>query len=236
MADKIAVVTGANKGLGFAIVKGLCEKFTGIVYLTSRDEKRGRSACEELEKLGYNHKYHQLDVNDENSIAIFCEFLRSRNEKLDLIINNAGILFLKDSKEPKVYQATKTLEVNFFALVNFTEAILPFINKNGTILNITSSSGHLSRIPSEELRNKISDLTLNLEGLKSLMKSYIESVELNRDEDDGWGDSPYVVSKVGVNAYTFMLNRRLADQGTDLGQNIIPNINRYYLLLGPYNI
>ncbi|XP_023935544.2 carbonyl reductase [NADPH] 3 [Bicyclus anynana] len=213
MPEKIAVVTGANKGFGYAIVKGLCEKFIGAVYLTSRDEIRGKQACKDLEKLGYNPIYHQLDVTDEESVTTFCSFIRSQNKKIDLLVNNAGVLFLKDSKEPKYYQAEQTMLVNFFALVDFTEAILPLVNTNGTILNITSSSGHLSRIPSEDLRKRIGDPNLNLEGLKILMKSYLESVKLNRDGADGWGDSPYVVSKVGVNAYTFMLHRRLADKG-----------------------
>ncbi|XP_034836811.1 carbonyl reductase [NADPH] 3-like [Maniola hyperantus] len=208
-----AVVTGANKGLGFAIVKGLCEKFQGTVYLTSRDEKRGKAACEDLKNLGYNPEYHQLDVTDDKSVAKFCSYFRSQNKKIDLLINNAGILFLKDSKEPKIYQAEQTLHVNFFALVNFTEAILPLINNKATILNITSSSGHLSRIPSEELRKKINDPNLNLEELRVFMKNYVEAVKLNREVADGWGDSPYVVSKIGVNAYTFLLNRRLADKG-----------------------
>ncbi|XP_039761334.1 carbonyl reductase [NADPH] 3-like [Pararge aegeria] len=213
MPEKIAVVTGANKGLGFAIVKGLCKEFKGPVYLTSRDAERGNKACNELQKQGYNPKYHQLDVTNEKSISTFCSFFRSQNKKIDLLINNAGVLFLNDSKEPKASQAEQTLLVNFFALVNFTEAILPLVNENGSILNITSSSGHLSRIPSEELRKKFIDPNLNLEQLTVLMESYLESVKLNRDGADGWGDSPYVVSKVGVNAYTFMLNRQLSDQG-----------------------
>ncbi|XP_050357184.1 carbonyl reductase [NADPH] 3-like [Nymphalis io] len=209
--NKIAIVTGANKGLGFAIVKGLCEKFKGSVYLTSRNEDRGNRACQELQKLGYIPQYHQLDVTNEKSVLNLCSYFKSR--KIDLLINNAGVLFLKDSKESKIYQAEQTLLINFFALVNFTEAILPLMNDHGTILNISSSSGHLSRIPSEKLRKEIIDPNLSLAELKSLMERYIDSVKFNREIADGWGDSPYVVSKVGLNAYTFILNRRLKERG-----------------------
>ncbi|XP_047540617.1 carbonyl reductase [NADPH] 3-like [Vanessa atalanta] len=209
--NKTAIVTGANKGLGFAIVKGLCQNFKGLVYLTSRNEDRGKTACQELQKLGYTPQYYKLDVTDEKSVLNLCSFLKSR--KIDLLINNAGVLFLKDSKESKITQAEQTLLINFFALVNFTEAILPFMNDNGTILNISSSSGHLSRIPSEKLRKEISNPNLSLIDLKSLMKKYIDSVKFNREISDGWGDSPYVVSKVGLNAYTFILNRRLKERG-----------------------
>ncbi|KPJ19288.1 Carbonyl reductase [NADPH] 1 [Papilio machaon] len=184
--NKVAIVTGANKGLGFALVKELCDKLDGIVYLTSRDEKRGIEATEKIKQLGYYPKYHQLD---------------------------AGILFLKDAKESKYVQAEQTILINFTALVNFTEAMLPFIADGGKIVNISSSSGHLSRIPSGQLREKISSPNLTLKELQSLMNDYLEAVKVNKDIEDGWGDSPYVVSKVGVNAYTFLLNRRLANRG-----------------------
>ncbi|CAG9796153.1 unnamed protein product [Diatraea saccharalis] len=213
MPNNVAVVTGSNKGLGFAIVEGLCSNYDGIVYLTSRDENRGKSACEELKKIGYNPKYHQLDITDEDNVKSFCNFINQEHKEIEVLINNAGILFLKDSTEPKSYQAEQTIAVNFTALVNFTEAILPLIKNGGKIVNISSSSGHLSRIPSEELRNKFRSIDLSLDELKRLMKSYVEDVREGKDIEKGWGDSPYVISKVGVNAYTFMLHRKLFNKG-----------------------
>ncbi|KPJ05804.1 Carbonyl reductase [NADPH] 1 [Papilio xuthus] len=211
--NKVAIVTGANKGLGFPLVKELCEKLDGIVYLTSRDETRGIEACEKIRKMGYYPKYHQLDVGNSNSVVKLTSFICKEEQKVDLLINNAGILFLKDAKESKYVQAEQTIFINFTALVNFTEAMLPFIVDGGKIINISSSSGHLSRIPSEKLREKISSPNLTLIELQSLMNDYLEAVKENKEIEDGWGDSPYVVSKVGVNAYTFLLNRRLADRG-----------------------
>ncbi|XP_061724680.1 carbonyl reductase [NADPH] 1-like [Cydia pomonella] len=211
--NKVAVVTGANKGLGFALVKELCEQFHGTVYLTSRDSTRGLKACKVLENLGQKPAYHQLDVTNNNSVKQFTEYIQKNHGKIDLLINNAGILFLKDCLEPKIYQAEQTMFVNFFSLVNFTEDILPLISNGGVIVNISSSSGHLSRITSEELRRKIKREDLSLDELKKLMNEYVDAVKEGREETDGWGNSPYVVSKVGVNAYTFMLHRRLVDRG-----------------------
>lgn len=119
---------------------------------------------------------------------------------------------MKDAPEPKTFQAEQTIFVNFTALVDFTEAILPFVKNGGRIVNITSSSGHLCRIPSEELRRKFQSETLTLEELKTLVNSYVEDVKQDQEIKE-WGDSPYVVSKVAVNAYTFMLHRRLAPKG-----------------------
>ena len=61
----VAVVTGSNKGIGFGIVRALCKKFEGDVFLTSRDEGRGRAAVEDLEKEGLKPKYHVLDIGDK---------------------------------------------------------------------------------------------------------------------------------------------------------------------------
>lgn len=213
MSNKVAIVTGANKGLGFAIVKGLCEESYGTVYLTSRDEKRGQAACEELNKSGLTPVFHQLDVTDEASIVRFCTFIKEQHNGIDILINNAGILFLKDAKEPKVYQAEQTVKVNFFSLVKFTEAMLPLVKNGGKILNITSSSGHLSRIPSQDWRAWFNADELSWEELERLMLNYVEAVRLGIDDEEGWSDSPYVMSKVGVNAYTFMLHRKLANRG-----------------------
>ena len=60
---KVAIVTGSNKGIGLAIVRGLCKSFDGDVYLTSRDEVRGKEAIKLLENEGLEAKYHQLDIS-----------------------------------------------------------------------------------------------------------------------------------------------------------------------------
>lgn len=86
-------MTGGNKGIGFAIVKGLCEKFKGVVYLTARDISRGEEAVAELKKLGFNPVFHQLDITDKISIERFKNHLKEKHEGLDILINNAAIAF-----------------------------------------------------------------------------------------------------------------------------------------------
>lgn len=209
---KIAVVTGANKGLGFAVVKALCKEYDGKVYLTSRDEKRGIKACEELQELGLYPAYHQLDVTDKESVDNFLKHFSEQNEDVEILVNNAAIMYLKDTTEPKLYRAVETLDINYFSLVRLTEAILPLMNAGARIVNITSSSGHLARIPSESLRKKFQEF-LSVGELNDLMNSYVEDVKSDQDISNGWGESEYVVSKVGVNAYTFMLHQSLSPRG-----------------------
>ncbi|PON52905.1 Short-chain dehydrogenase/reductase [Parasponia andersonii] len=91
---RYAVVTGANKGIGFEICRNLATKGVKVV-LTSRDEKRGLEAVERLlNESGLSHDhvvFHQLDVVDPISIASLADFIKTQFGKLDILINNAGI-------------------------------------------------------------------------------------------------------------------------------------------------
>lgn len=210
---RVAVVTGSNKGLGFAIVKLLCENYEGQVYLTSRDENKGRQACEDLKKLGLDPLYHQLDITDYKSVRKFVKCISDEKQEVDVLINNAGIRFSEDAPESKIVQAEETVSVNFRGMVDFTEAILPLVQCGGSIVNITSSSSHLSRLPSEKFRRLFCSTKLTLDELKNMVSTYIEDVKQNQEIDKGWGNSPYIVSKIAVNSYTFMLHRRLKMEG-----------------------
>ena len=76
MVTRVAIVTGANKGIGLATVRGICKQFNGDVVLTSRDPERGANAVKQLEEEGLNVKYHQLDIDSRDSISALKEFLK----------------------------------------------------------------------------------------------------------------------------------------------------------------
>ena len=65
---RVAVVTGSNKGIGLGVVRALCRQYQGEVYLTSRDEARGREAVASLNREGLHPRYHVLDIEDEESV------------------------------------------------------------------------------------------------------------------------------------------------------------------------
>jgi carbonyl reductase 1 len=97
MSSKVAIVTGGNKGLGFAIVKGLAKSFDGDVYLTARSEDRGQTAVKELEAEILKVHFHQLDIDNEASIQTLATFIKEKYGGLDLLVNNAAIAFKKDN-------------------------------------------------------------------------------------------------------------------------------------------
>jgi len=212
MASKVAIVTGGNKGIGLAIVKGLCEKFNGVVYLTARDVKRGEEAVSELKKSGLNPVFYQLDVNNVESIRKFHDFIKEKHGGIDVLVNNAAIAFANDATEPFAHQAEVTLKTNYFALVDTCKILFPLLRDNARVVNLSSSAGHLAKIPSDELKKKLGGDSLTIEELNELMNNFIKSAKEGTNKDLGWGTSTYVVSKVGATALT-RIQQREANKG-----------------------
>lgn len=209
---KIAVVTGSNKGIGFAIVKGLCKKFNGIVYLTARSDARGQNAVKELKDLGYNPNFHQLDIDSDESVNKFKGYLQDKYGGIDLLVNNAGIAFSNASTEPVAVQAEKTVGTNYFGTLRVCNALFPLLRQDARVLHVSSSAGHLSRIPGQDLRDKLSKPTLTVGELSELMNQYISDAKTGKNEQNGWGSSSYVVSKVGVSALTRVQQREFNNE------------------------
>uniref|UniRef100_A0A2H1VYG7 carbonyl reductase (NADPH) n=1 Tax=Spodoptera frugiperda TaxID=7108 RepID=A0A2H1VYG7_SPOFR len=208
---KVAVVTGSNKGIGFAIVRGLCKRFDGVVYLTSRDVERGKKAVADLEKEGLHPKFHQLDVTEKKSIETFRDYLKSTYGGIDILVNNAAIAFKSAAPEPVSVQAKETLFVNYFSLVSTCDILFPILRRGARVVNISSSAGHLSNIPSKELRERFKDEKLTVEELSKLMQQFVDATEKGTHAKE-WGNSTYAVSKVGVTALTNIQQRLLSDR------------------------
>jgi carbonyl reductase 1 len=206
----VAVVTGSNKGIGYAIVKGLCEKFDGDVYLTARDSGRGQAAVEKLRALGYNPLFHQLDISDKHSVDTFRDYLKSKHGGLDVLINNAAIAFQADATEPISVQAEKTIRINYYGTKRVCETLFPILRENARVINVSSSAGHLSNIRSDDLRTKFHHEKLTYEGLNKLMDKFVEDAKAGK-HDVEWGDYlvAYVVSKVGISCLSFIQQRLL---------------------------
>ena len=105
--NRVALVTGANKGIGFAITRDLCQKFSGDVVLTARNQARGQAAVQQLQAEGLNPRFHQLDIDDLHSIRTIRDFLLKEYGGLDVLVNNAGIGTWPKNKPP-------TRESDFF--------------------------------------------------------------------------------------------------------------------------
>ncbi|XP_003229806.3 carbonyl reductase [NADPH] 1 [Anolis carolinensis] len=195
----VAVVTGSNKGIGLAIVRALCKQFSGDVYLTSRDIERGKTAVAELQKEGLKPLFHQLDINDIQSIRTLRDFLKQKYGGLNVLINNAGIAFKVADTTPFPKQAEVTMKTNFFATRNICNELLPLIKPKGRVVNVSSvmSIRSLSKC-SQDLQKKFRSDTITEEELVKLMEKFVEDTKKGVYEKEGWPNSAYGVSKIGV--------------------------------------
>jgi NAD(P)-dependent dehydrogenase (short-subunit alcohol dehydrogenase family) len=147
MTDDIALVTGANKGIGFQIAAGLGAK--GMTVLVgARDPSRGGAAVAELRRSGLAAHLVALDVTDPPGIRAAAEHVAERFGRLDVLVNNAGIPGDITRQTPGDADLTVTrevFEVNVFGVIAVTEAMLPLLRRSpaARIVNLTSSLGSL---------------------------------------------------------------------------------------------
>ncbi|XP_078678950.1 carbonyl reductase [NADPH] 1-like [Branchiostoma floridae x Branchiostoma belcheri] len=221
--SRVAVVTGANKGIGLGIVKGLCKQFDGTVYLTARDENRGQEAVKELNKQGCQPRFHQLDVSSLDSIHRFKQHLEQEHQGLDVLVNNAGVMYGRSNPTPLVEQVEVTMSINFFGTLNLTKVLTPLLRPHARIVNVSSMMGGLSYV-TPPLRQTLQSEQLTQEDLVQLMEQFISDVKSGVHEEKGWkmDTLAYRVSKMGVTALSRVLQRQFdANPGTDIVVNAL---------------
>lgn len=141
---KIALITGANKGIGFETARQLAQK--GItVLLGARDEQKGSETAQKLQKEGFDVQFLQIDVNDSASHQNAARFIEENFGRLDILVNNAGIAkdFQVPASQSTAEQWRETFETNVFNLVALTTTLLPLLKKSkaGRIVNLSSILG-----------------------------------------------------------------------------------------------
>src|SRR3954466_4910194 len=136
--ERIALITGGNKGLGFETARRL--RVAGqTVYIGARDAQRGQAAADEL-----GVAYVRLDVTDEESVAAAAIELERREGRIDVLINNAGIAGLrKEVADLTGADAAQVFDTNVVGIVRVTHAFLPLLGKSAhpVIVNVSSGMG-----------------------------------------------------------------------------------------------
>jgi NAD(P)-dependent dehydrogenase (short-subunit alcohol dehydrogenase family) len=184
-SKKIALITGANKGIGLETARQLGQQ--GIAVLVgARDEVKGNQAAEELRKAGLDAHGIVIDVNKADSIQKAAARIERDYGRLDILVNNAGVMIDDQKKKPSEQSLDvwrKTFETNLFGLIATTQALLPLLRKSdgGRIVNLSSILGSIN--------------------LHATPGSPIYDMKL----------PAYNVSKSAVNAYTVQLAYELKD-------------------------
>ncbi|XP_053399798.1 carbonyl reductase [NADPH] 1-like [Mercenaria mercenaria] len=201
---RVAVVTGANKGIGYAIVRGLCKQFDGDVILTARNEGNGQEAIKKLNGEGLKPMFHQLDLDDVGSIDRMKAFLQKTYTGLDILVNNAGIAFKMAAKEPFAQQAEVTVATNFWGTLNVCKGLFPLLKPHARVVNVSSmSSSSAAKKCSPEMRSKFLVPDLDVAKVEELMTKFVNSAKDGSYEKKGWCQSAYGCSKIGVTLLSF---------------------------------
>jgi NAD(P)-dependent dehydrogenase (short-subunit alcohol dehydrogenase family) len=130
----VTLITGANKGIGFETARQLLE-LGHVVYLGARDDVRGKEAAAAL-----GARFVQLDVTDDESVHRALATIESEQGRLDVLVNNAGILGFGVTDGPT---ALRVFDTNAVGIVRVTEAALPLLRRssNPTVVTVSSSAG-----------------------------------------------------------------------------------------------
>ncbi|KAI8821811.1 inducible carbonyl reductase [Fimicolochytrium jonesii] len=205
----VAIVTGANQGIGKAIVAQLAHRPTSsLIYLAARDEKRGNEAVDELKNglpADTSIAFLHLDVTNEASINAAAARVKSEAGIVNVLINNAGVAAKGSAFDGEI--AKWTVTTNYTGTRKTTQAFLPLIPENGRIVNVSSTMGRLGQV-SKELQDQFSSKSLTLDGLDKLMDQFVASVADGTYASKGWPQQAYGVSKVGVTAFSRVLARQ----------------------------
>jgi len=161
MAPKKVIVTGANRGLGLAVCKNLIEH-NHYIIATSRSNE----GIEEL-KSAFSHYPEKLilklDVSDAESIKRFAQIVKDKYERIDCLINNAGIFSKQNAKELSIEELQKSLNTNLIGPFLISQQVIPLLSSSSSpkIINVSSQMGSIENTGAGYAAYRITKTALN---------------------------------------------------------------------------
>jgi NAD(P)-dependent dehydrogenase (short-subunit alcohol dehydrogenase family) len=160
----MALVTGANRGIGFEVCRQLGERGFAVI-LTSRDAAKGQVAAEQLRRRGLDIRSLQLDITDEASIRAAAAAMDRSADRLDTLVNNAAILYDTWHRvlDADLTVARQAFDTNTLGAWRVCQAFLPLLrhSNHGRIVNVSSGAGSLSSMDGSTPAYAISKAALN---------------------------------------------------------------------------
>ncbi len=186
--NKIALVTGANRGIGFETCKQLSQLGLKVI-LTARNKVKGEHAAKELTDRGLDVIFNKLDVLDKESIVSIHNAIEKKFSHLDVLVNNAAVLY--DSNQSTLNAnldiVSQALRTNLYGPWLLCQAFIPLMKRNnyGRIVNVSSGSGSLHYMGGETPAYGISKVALNAL-TKKLASELTGTNILVNSVDPGW--------------------------------------------------
>jgi NAD(P)-dependent dehydrogenase (short-subunit alcohol dehydrogenase family) len=182
----VALVTGANKGIGYAVAKQLGQG-GHVVWLGCRDKARGEDAVTALRSDGIDAHAVVLDVTEDASVQAAASEIEREAGRLDVLVNNAGVHFgpPPPCSEESIDQVKAMFETNVFGALRVTQAFLPLLRRSASARIVMTSSG---------------------------LGSLSETLDM-RSENWSVGFAGYCASKAALNMLTIKLAKELDGEG-----------------------
>lgn len=165
MAQRIAVVTGANRGIGLEISRQLAKHGLRVV-VTARSAAKAAGACQKLKAEGFDVAYHACDVTDVTAVQILRDFIKKNYGAADILVNNAGVMLDpkgSDASEMSPDVLHNTMATNVYGPAMLCRALVPLMKEKnyGRIVNLSSGLGQLSASGRGTPAYRISKAALN---------------------------------------------------------------------------
>jgi short-subunit dehydrogenase len=153
--NRIALITGANKGIGLAIARRLGASGHSV-WLGCRDLQRGETAARDLRDAGIDARAVQLDVTSDASVASAAAQLSDLAGKLDVLVNNAGLMFAPppSAAEERIEEVRQMFDTNVLGVLRVTQAFLPLLRKSEAARIVMMSSGLSSLSEALDMRSE----------------------------------------------------------------------------------
>ena len=197
--ERIAFITGANRGIGFETSKRLAEEGVKVI-LGSRDLNKGKEAVEKLSSINIDADLVQYDAFNLDAPQKVYDYIFEKYKKLDILINNAGVLltgnlFVTNSSTITDKNLKDTFQTNFFSIVSLTQKLLPLLKKSkaGRIVNVSTILSSLTLhsakdspiSPAKELAYNSSKTALNAYTIHLALELKDTNIKVN-SAHPGW--------------------------------------------------
>lgn len=164
MIERIALVTGANRGIGLEVVRQLAAR--GItVFLGARDLEKGKTAARALQTEGLNVAACQLDVTNPDDIKQVTETITQNYGRLNILINNAGILYdtWQTAHTADLAEVQSAFATNTLGPWQVSQSMIPLLKRSahGRIVNVSSGAGSIHSMNGSTPAYSVSKVTLN---------------------------------------------------------------------------
>lgn len=230
--QRVALVTGANRGIGKEIARNIGLLSDHVVVLGCRDEALGMAAMEELRAEGCNCVFSRLDLTDYDSICSTREFVETEFGRLDALVNSAAIcfndptLYGKLERTPFDQRATMTINTNYFGTLDVTDAMLPLLRESDwspRIVNLVSTNPG-RQCGSVDVQDEINSPNLEVQILNELMTEFVGAAQAGKHAPrwpNIFGNTYicYDVSQMGLDYLTRVLAR---DEPTIMVNSVDP--------------